>query len=88
MLCACTQDNVITAHSSLHVIVPLTQTGATPLFIASQKGHTDIVNILIRNGACVNMAKKVRIILSVRTALSLITSGVSLHCCTTRQIFL
>ena len=39
---------------------PLTQNGATPLFIASQKGHSDVVNILIRNGADVNMAKEVR----------------------------
>ena len=71
----------------IHVIIPLTQDGATPLFIASQHGHSDVVNTLIRTGAGVNMAKKVRKILSVRTALSLITSGVSLHCCTTRQIF-
>ena len=37
-----------------------TQTGVTPLYIASQKGHSDVVNILIRNGADVNMARHVR----------------------------
>ena len=51
-----TQDNIITVHSSLHVIIPLTQTGATPLLIASQNGHSDVVNILIRNRADVNLA--------------------------------
>ena len=39
---------------------PLTQSGMTPLFIASQNGHSDVVNILIRNGADVNMAEEVR----------------------------
>ena len=39
---------------------PLTQTGATPLFIASHNGHSDVVNILIRNEADVNMATNVR----------------------------
>ena len=36
------------------------QNGGTPLFIASQNGHSDVVNILIRNGANINMAKKVK----------------------------
>ena len=36
------------------------QDGTTPLFIASQQGHSDVVNILIRNGADVNMAKEVK----------------------------
>ena len=39
---------------------PLTQSGATPLFIASQDGYSDVVNILIRNGADVNLARHVR----------------------------
>ena len=42
---------MITVHSSLHVIIPLIQDGATPLFVASEQGHSDVVNILIRNGA-------------------------------------
>ena len=37
----------------------LSQDGATPLFIASQKGHSDIVTILIRSGANINMAMNV-----------------------------
>ena len=39
---------------------PLTQDGATPLFIASERGHSDVVNILIRNGADVNKSMEVR----------------------------
>ena len=31
------------------------QDGITPLFMASQNGHTDIVNILLANGADVNI---------------------------------
>ena len=41
------------------IINSLTQDGITPLFMASQKGHTDIVNILIDNNASVNMARNV-----------------------------
>ena len=49
----------VTVHSSLHVTIPLTQDGTTPLYIASQNGHSDVVNILLRNGADINLAKKV-----------------------------
>ena len=52
--------HVLLVHFSSHVIIPLTQTGATPLYIASQERQSDVVNILIRNGAIVNMAMKVR----------------------------
>ena len=38
---------------------PLTQNGATPLFIASNNGRSDVVNILIRNGADVNLTFQV-----------------------------
>ena len=38
---------------------PLTQDGATPLFMASKNGHSDVVNTLIRNGADVNLSGKV-----------------------------
>ena len=37
----------------------LTQAGATPLSIASWNGHGGIVNILMRNGAGVNLAAEV-----------------------------
>ena len=53
------EDNVITVHSSLHVIIPFTQTGGTPLYIASEKGHSDVVNILIKNRADINLARNV-----------------------------
>ena len=38
----------------------LTQNGATPLYVASQNGHSDVVNILIRNGADINLVRHVR----------------------------
>ena len=50
------------AHSSLHIIILLTQTGATPLYIASCNGHSDVVNTLIRNGADVNLTYKVHVV--------------------------
>ena len=51
------QDNGNKFFSSfIYVIIPLTQIGATPLFMASQKGHSDVVNMLIRN---VDLAKNV-----------------------------
>ena len=42
----------------------LTKDGATPVLMASQEGHSDVVNALIKNGASVNMATKVRTALS------------------------
>ena len=36
-----------------------TQGGATPLFIASQKGHLNVAEILIAAGAKVDLAKDV-----------------------------
>ena len=71
-------QNNVNAYLQRHVI-PFT--GATPLYIANQNGHSDVVDIPIRNGARVNMAKKVRKIL-VSLPLS---SGVNLPCCTTRR---
>ena len=41
------------------LITPLTQDGATPLCVASWKGHSDVVNILLRNGADINLAWQV-----------------------------
>ena len=37
----------------------LTQDGSTPLYIASEKGHSDVVNILIRNGADIDLGRNV-----------------------------
>lgn len=38
----------------------ITQDGTTPLNIARQKGHSDVVKILQRNQANVNVADEVR----------------------------
>ena len=34
--------------------ISVIQTGGTPLYIASQNGHTDVVDTLIRAGVSVN----------------------------------
>ena len=44
---------------------PHIQSGATPLYIASQNGHKDVVTILLRNGADVNLRFKVRTVYAV-----------------------
>ena len=36
--------------------ISVVQDGATPLFISSNKGHTDVVDTLIRAGVSVNQA--------------------------------
>ena len=41
------------------VSTPFPQNCATPLYIASQNGHSDVVNILVRNGADINLADEV-----------------------------
>ena len=43
----------------MHFPLKQLQDGATPLFAASQNGHSDVVNILIRNGADVNLSLNV-----------------------------
>ena len=43
--------------------VCLMQTQATPLFIASQNGHTSIVDYLIMKGAAIDKPNKVQCIL-------------------------
>ena len=37
----------------------LLQDGTTPLFMASQKGHVSVVDVLLRNGADPNLARTV-----------------------------
>ena len=51
--------HIALGHLYNHANIPLTQDGATPLFIASQNGHSDVVNILIKNGADINLARNV-----------------------------
>ena len=41
---------------SLIIIMSLTQDGSTPVNVASENGHSDVVNILLRNGADINLA--------------------------------
>ena len=41
---------------------PLPPDGISPLLIACQFGHSDVVNILIKGGANVNVATEVRYI--------------------------
>ena len=62
ILLCCYNNNIIVMVTGTRIYMhfPLTQDGATPLFIASQKGHIEVVNILIRNEANINLAKKVR----------------------------
>ena len=45
--------------SVLSLLTYVTQEGVTPLNIASQNGHTDVVDTLIRAGASVNQARMV-----------------------------
>ena len=69
MMCACIpckvchiiNKTVLLVYIYLYMLlaIPLTQIGTTPLFIASQEGHSDVVNILIRNGADINLARNV-----------------------------
>ena len=46
-------------HSVCSSLIPLTQDGATPLYVASENGHSDTVNTLIRNGADINQPANV-----------------------------
>ena len=46
------------ACNCMYIIMCL-QSGASPLFIASQEGHCDVVDILLKNGASINQAMQV-----------------------------
>ena len=54
--------------------ISVIQDGATPLYIASQHGHTDVVDTLIRAGVSVNQACMVWRLLYIVTA-----CGVNCH---------
>ena len=43
----------------MHNVLSCLQDGASPLFIASQGGHCDVVDILLKNGANINQAMQV-----------------------------
>ena len=45
--------------SLLLLVAPL-QDGATPLYVAAQNGHTEVVAALVAAGASLNQAMKVR----------------------------
>ena len=68
MLCVCAEGFALqfiqsclhlNPHSNVSDISYLPQDGTTPLIVASQKGHSDVVNILIRSGAGVDVPKNV-----------------------------
>ena len=46
--------------TSVMILTFSLQYGTTSLYVASQKGHSDVVNTLIRNGADVSMVLHVR----------------------------
>ena len=54
--------------------ISVIQIGATPLYIASQEGHTEVVDTLIRAGVSVNQAWGVWRLLYIVTA-----CGVNCH---------
>ena len=45
------------------------QNGFTPLYGASQKGHTSVVSLLLDKGAAVDLLNKVRMISQVKLKL-------------------
>ena len=44
----------------MYVCMLSTQNGATPLYIASEKGHSQVAEVLLTKGAIVNLPKKVQ----------------------------
>ena len=43
----------------------LPQNGTTPLYMASQKNHVEVIKVLLASGAKINLGRKVRILLTV-----------------------
>ena len=42
------------------VVIPHSQTGSTPLFVAAQNGHRTTAELLISKGADINLPNKVK----------------------------
>ena len=57
------------------VVLSTLQDGASPLAVASQDGHREIVQMLIDHGANVNSQQKVCIILWIPSLVSISTSA-------------
>ena len=52
-------DSACCLHSDDYVCTLLSQDGTTPLHIASEKGHSQVAELLLSKGAGVNLPKKV-----------------------------
>ena len=51
---------ILTIHYEyMHDLFIVFQNGATPLYMASQNGHTNVVDVLLRQGADPNLATHV-----------------------------
>lgn len=56
------------------------QDGRSPLYVASEFGHTEVVDILLKNGACTNLATKVlRLVCSKRYCIFLSLAQLTTH---------
>lgn len=56
------------------------QDGRSPLYVASEFGHAEVVDILLKNGACTNLATKVlRLVCSMRYCIFLPLAQLTTH---------
>ena len=51
--------NLDTCHNDCFTYTITIQDGLSPLYVASEYGHTDVVDILVKEGADVNQAATV-----------------------------
>ena len=54
-------ENACCLHSDDYVCTLLSQEGSTPLYVASQKGHSLVAELLLSKGAGVNLPSKVQL---------------------------